>query len=216
MKPPRHVLTIDDVLADLQPLTNVQTRLVCAAVVERAAPVFRACGRRSSQSTVREALKALWRIDEDLSRYRKVIRALPEARQDDSHALEYHAGVMLHVLYEALGSGTRGKARGAVAHCFGASASLWDSIDVMLTARPGQTFRYDPKSPPVPGRLGAFELRAQIADLRTVATTTLPPPRLPALMRTQAKRASRTFEAAMPRLAARQRLLQRASGNDDD
>ena len=213
---PRHVLTIDDVLADLQPLTTLQSRLVCAAVAERAAPVFRACGRRSSQSTAREALKALWLIDEDLSRHRKAIRALPEVRQDDSHALEYHASVMLHVLYEALGSGTRGQARDAVANCFGASASLWDGIDVVLTARPGQTFRYDPKSPPAPGRLETSELLAQVADFQTVTTITLPPARLSTLMRTQAKRASRTFEAAMPRLAARQRLLQRASANHDD
>ena len=195
------VLRIDDILADLKPLPSVQTRLVCAAVAERAAPVFRVCGRRSSQSTVRDALNALWQSDEPLTRYRKAIRALPEARQDDSHALEYHAGVMLHVLYEALGSGGRGKSD-AVANCFGAAASMWDGVDVMLTAKPGQTFQYDPKNPPVPGRLESLELRAQMADLRTVMTSTAEVSRLPTQLRKQAKRASKTFESAMPRLAA--------------
>jgi len=156
-------VTLEQVLAAAGELEPWKRRAVCAATAERWAVIFRTLGRPSSQQTFEAAIDALWSSVASGTRsdFAMQIRRLPEANQDDSHHPEYYAGRTLEILWRAL------KCTGAdgASKCIDCAASLADDFDTIVTAAPGQTFRYDPKNPPPPGNIQSQELAAQAGVL---------------------------------------------------
>lgn len=193
-------------------------RVMCASAVERAAPLFRRLGRPASQETFEAGLNAVWDVAatdriartksaryaegaHSLRLVMRMLKRLPEAKLDDPHRPVYFAGCVLVLLVRALEYATGGSADKAK-DCAYEAAALCDGIDVSLSARPGQTFIYDPKHPPRPGDLEKKELRLQSSLLRRLRGVMTPDPSLLAELRESARADAAIYEAVLAGLAA--------------
>ena len=200
-KDPR--VTRDDIHAELQRADAWKVRVMCAAAAERTAPLFRHFGRSGSLATFEAGLDAAWSAvtSRPGSSAKQAARRLPETQQDDSHNPEYYAGRMLEILVRALDYASTGR-RTAAAACIECTAGICDDIDVLLTAAPGQTFRYDPKHPPPPGKFEAKELAAQ-AELLALLREASPSAAAIDGARLLARERATQYESVVPKLRAR-------------
>jgi len=115
---------------------------------------------------------------------------------------------MLGVLFHALDHASTKNAAKA-SHCLEAIACLCDGIDTMLTASPGQTFRYDPKHPPPPGQLERHELRAQAEMLEALRPATAPDAGLIDSLRRGASERASTYESVVSPLISSHVILKK-------
>jgi hypothetical protein len=192
-------VTLKAILAWLERAEPWQARVLCASAAEHAAPLFRAFGRRRSMATLDRALGVVWTSIDSRAGEKETrdLQRLPEVEQDDSHEPEYYAGRMLEILVRALDHASTGQ-RDAAVRCLESAAALCDDIDVILTAAPGQTFRYDPKHPPPPGPFEAEELRA-LADVVETLREAAPSEAVIERARHSARTRAAAFEAILPR-----------------
>lgn len=162
-------MTLDEILGTLDALEPWQRRAMCAAAVERVAPVFRRFGRPASQPTFATALDAVWLAVASgrAPAVASALQRLPETAADDSHSREYYAHRTLHILRCALECIADGGSRSA-GRCLEEVASLCDDIDTLLTSAPGQTYRHDPDHPAPPGDVETLELRALTEVLASI------------------------------------------------
>jgi hypothetical protein len=166
-------MTLDELVRETDGMDPWKRRAMCASAVERIAPIFRRFGRAGSLPAFEGALEAFWTaVASGRPRPpRRALTRLPETRADDSHTRAYYAGRALLILFRALDclSGTRN-----AGGCLDEMASICDDFDTLLTAAPGQTFRYDPQNPPPPGEIETAELRAQGEVLRLLRDAAAP------------------------------------------
>jgi hypothetical protein len=198
-------MTGDQILAALQRIEPWKARAMCASTAERAAPIFRKLGRRKSLPTFDAALDTAWTAIRSGGggKVKRQVRRLPEASQDDSHNPEYYAGRMLAVLFYALDYASTDDAE-KPSQCLEHTDSICDAFDTLLTATPGQTFRYDPKNPPPPGEIEKKELETQAEVLELLRDASPAQAFIESLRRRARKRAS-TFESTVARLFSARR-----------
>lgn len=191
----------EQVSLELVRLPAWKRRAMCASAAERVAPVFRRFGSRGSVRAVDAALDLLWRaVPSGRPRVGKVgLRRLPEAKADDSHSRKYYAGRFLLILRLAIDSMTKSDP-GKAGRCLAEVLSLCDDFDTLLTSAPGQTYRYDPKHPPIPGRIERFETRAQLAVVDKLRGAEAPDERLLDLLRKRSRKDGSIYDAATRRL----------------
>jgi hypothetical protein len=199
------LMTADQILAALQRIEPWKARAMCASAAERAAPIFRKLCRHTSRPTFDAALDTAWSAIRSGGggKVKRLVRRLPEASQDDSHNREYYAGRMLAILFYALDYASTDDAEKA-SQCLEHTHSICDAFDTLLTAAPGQTFRYDPKNPPPPGAIEKQELEAQAEVLELLRDATPDKAFTGSLRRRSRKRAS-TFGSTVARLFSSRR-----------
>jgi hypothetical protein len=192
-------MTGDQILTALVRLERWKVRAMCASAAERAAPIFRKLGRRDSLRTFNAALDTAWTVIRPGGggKIKRLVRRLPEASQDDSHNPEYYAGRMLAVLFYALDYASTDDSKKA-SQCLEHAGSICNDFDTLLTAAPGQTFRFDPQNPPPPGESEIKELEAQ-AEVLELLRDASPDKALIESLRRRARRAS-TFGSTVARL----------------
>lgn len=186
-------MTVDEIITRLEEMDAWKVRAMCASGAERVAPVFRKFGRAASLPTFETALDAVWTAVPSgrPAKLKGTLQRLPETRADDSYKREYYANRTLHILSLALDG---------VTDCLEEITSLCDDFDTLLTAAPGQTFRYDPKNPPPPGEIETEELRAQAEVLGLLRDAAAPEPALLESLRQRAREQSALYDQAAPRL----------------
>jgi hypothetical protein len=186
-------MTVDKIVTQLDGMEPWKVRAMCASGAERVAPIFRRFGRAGSLPTFENALDAVW-TSVASGRPAKVkgsLQRLPETRADDSYKREYYANRTLLILSRALDG---------VTDCLAEITSLCDDFDTLLTAAPGQTFRYDPKNPPPPGEIETEELRAQAEVLALLRDAAAPEPVFLESLRQRARDQAAVYDKAAPRL----------------
>lgn len=194
-------MTIEDIVEELDEMDEWKVRAMCAAAAERVAPMFRRFGREGSMPAFQTALDALWAAV-DSGRPPKVkgsLQRLPEIRADDSYKREYYAGRTLMIVAAALDCVSAADSENA-GSCLEEVANLCDDIDTLLTAKPGQTFRYDPKNPPPPGEVQTKELDAQAEVLGLLRDAAAPDAAFIESLRQRAREHASLYDTAAPRL----------------
>ena len=196
-------MTLDQILAELERADAWKVRVMCASAAERTAPLFRQLGRSQSMATFEAGLAAAWSAATSRAggQEKQAVRRLPEATQDDSHDPEYYAGRMLEILWRALDYASTGR-RPAAVGCVESTAGICDDIDVILTAAPGQTFRYDPKNPPPPGPFETKELHAQAEVIELLREASPSSATIETVQRLARERAA-LYESVVPQLRDR-------------
>ncbi|HUP44829.1 MAG TPA: hypothetical protein VM779_04885 [Thermoanaerobaculia bacterium] len=156
------MMTLDEIIAELDGMDAWKLRAMCASAAERVAPMFRRLGRAASMPTFEAGLDAVWAAVASgrPARVKGALRRLPETTADDSHSREYYANRALLILFRALDCVSAG-GNDSARSCLEEVADFCDGIDTVLTSAPGQTYRYDPKNPPPRGEIETEELRAR-------------------------------------------------------
>jgi hypothetical protein len=191
------MMTLDEIVADLDGMDAWKLRAMCASAAERVAPMFRRLGRGASLPAFETGLDAVWAAVAS-GRPAKVkgsLQRLPETRADDSHSREYYANRALLILFRAL-DGVLAGDNDSTESCLEEVADFCDGIDTLLTSAPGQTYRYDPKNPPAPGEIETQELHAQAEILGLLRDAAAPEPAFIQSLRQRAREHSSMYDAA--------------------